>query len=82
LTGNDPEGKSKFTGFVTFNDKLLEIRLEQTYEQGEKKKEESPICLFEGKQVKEGQNLVQGEWWIDGQRNTQGSYSGVWTFTY
>lgn len=37
MTGNDPEGRSTFTGFVTFKDKLLEIRVEQTYEGNDKK---------------------------------------------
>lgn len=37
MTGNDPEGRSTFTGFVAFKDKLLEIRMEQTYEGNDKK---------------------------------------------
>jgi hypothetical protein len=38
MTGNDPEGASSFTGFVTFKDKLMEIRVEQTYEKNDSKK--------------------------------------------
>lgn len=46
MSGNDPEGNSKFTGIATFKDKLLELRLEQTYDKSEKKNEYHPICLF------------------------------------
>jgi hypothetical protein len=38
LAGSDPEGKSHFTGFASFKNKLLQMRFEQTYEQSEKKK--------------------------------------------
>ncbi len=53
MRGTDPEGKSTFTGFVTFKDRLLELRLEQTYDKGEgNKKEDRPICLFAGRQIR------------------------------
>ena len=32
MRGNDPEGKSVFTGFATFKNGLMEIRLQQTYQ--------------------------------------------------
>lgn len=38
LQGNDPQGNSTFTGFVTFKNKLLQFRLEQTYEIKDKDK--------------------------------------------
>jgi hypothetical protein len=83
MRGTDPEGRSTFTGFLTFKDRLLEMRLEQTYEKGEgNKKDDRPICLFAGRQSRVGEKLVQGEWWIENQRNTQGSHCGTWTFTY
>lgn len=46
MSGSDPEGNSKFTGVATFKDRLLELRLEQTYDKSEKKNEYHPICLF------------------------------------
>lgn len=46
MIGNDPQGKSEFTGFVTFKDNLMEIRLEQTYDKDNKSKINNPICLF------------------------------------
>lgn len=83
MKGTDPEGKSGFTGFVTFKNRLMEVRLEQTYEKGDaNKKEDRPICLFSGRQARLGETLMQGEWWIENQRNTQGSHCGTWTFTY
>ena len=38
MRGNDPEGKSLFTGFASFKDGLMEIRLEQKYETQDKHK--------------------------------------------
>ena len=64
MHGNDPEGKSTFTGFVTFKNKLLHVCLEQTYEKSDSKKDVHPICIFQGHQVKIEENLIQGEWWI------------------
>lgn len=81
MKGNDPEGKSIFSGFVTFKDNLMEIRLEQTYETHDKNKE-IPICFFEGRQTKKEEDVIQGEWWRDKQKGTKGSYSGKWTFTF
>jgi len=37
MKGDDPQGKSIFTGFITFKDKLMEIRMEQTYLKNQKK---------------------------------------------
>ena len=42
------------------------------------KKEESPVCYFEGKQLDEKVKSVEGEWWLEGQKGTEGEYSGVW----
>ena len=67
---------------MTFKDRLMEMRLEQTYEKGDNKKEDRPICLFSGRQVRSDEKLMQGEWWIENQRNTHGSHCGTWTFTY
>lgn len=82
MKGSDPEGNSIFTGFVTFKNKLLEVRLEQTYQKNDKKDEQRLICYFSGKQVKEDEQIMQGDWWIEGQRGTIGSHSGTWTFTF
>lgn len=38
ITGTEPEGACKMSGFVTFKNKLLEIRLEKTYERCNKNK--------------------------------------------
>jgi hypothetical protein len=50
MDGKDPEGVSSFTGFVTFKDKRMVMRLEKTYKNMNKDKELPPICCFAGMQ--------------------------------
>lgn len=46
MKGDDPQGKSIFTGFITFKNRLMEIRMEQTYLRQNKRDAESRICYF------------------------------------
>jgi hypothetical protein len=32
--------------------------------------------------MREGENLIAGEWWIENQRSTKGVYSGSFTFSF
>lgn len=79
MSGSDPEGKSTLEGFASFQEDKMEIALALTHHKHQRR-EESPVYYFEGVQKSQSENIVEGEWWVEGQQGTSGDYSGNWTF--
>ena len=78
MKGTDPEGKSTIEGFASFKEGKMEMALAMTHEKHQKK-EESPVYYFEGRQNSEEELIVEGEWWVEGQKGTTAEYCGTWT---
>ncbi len=59
----------------------MEIAMALTHSKHQKK-EESPIYYFEGRQQKTSEPIVEGEWWVEGQKGTTGDYCGKWKLEF
>lgn len=57
----------------------MEMVLAQTHDKYQQR-EKSPIHYFEGVQTDELAQVMEGEWWVEGQRGTKGDYAGRWKF--
>lgn len=57
----------------------MEMVLTQTHDKYQQT-EKSPIHYFEGMQNDEFSQVLEGEWWVEGQKGTKGDYAGRWKF--